>query len=124
MRVIIEVIRYGFAYRNMKLGDPDFVKNPVEQLISKNYAAQISQKIRYSRFARAIQPIIQQSKHTTHYSIVDAKGNAVSVTYTLNGQFGAQVIAGNTGFFLNDQMDDFTTLPGGANQFGLVQSDA
>ncbi len=61
---------------------------------------------------------------TTHYSIVDAAGNAVSVTYTINDDFGAKVIAGDTGFFLNDEMDDFTAKPGAANMFGLVQGKA
>jgi gamma-glutamyltranspeptidase/glutathione hydrolase len=61
---------------------------------------------------------------TTHYSIVDAEGNAVSVTYTINDDFGAKVIAGDTGFFLNDEMDDFTAKPGAANLFGLVQGKA
>jgi gamma-glutamyltranspeptidase/glutathione hydrolase len=60
---------------------------------------------------------------TTHYSIVDGQGNAVAVTYTINGFFGAKVIAGHTGFFLNDEMDDFTSKPGVPNKFGLVQKD-
>ena len=64
-----------------------------------------------------------ESDQTTHYSVVDKAGNAVSVTYTVNGGFGAQVIAGDTGFFLNDEMDDFTSKVGAPNMFGLVQGD-
>lgn len=122
-RIVIEAMRYAFNDRNAKLGDPDFVKNPVNQFISKNYADKISQQMNCYRFTKPIPPFIQEPVHTTHYSIVDNQGNAVSVTYTLNGMFGAKVIAGNTGFFLNNEMDDFTTKPGSANEFGLVQSE-
>lgn len=108
---IVEALHHSFADRNNKLGDPNFIHNPVSELISKKYAEKIRQKIN------------NEKMETTHYSIVDKNGNAVSVTYTLNGYFGAKVIAGNTGFFLNDEMDDFTAKAGVANQFGLVQSD-
>ncbi len=108
---IVEALRHSFADRNNKLGDPNFVKNPVSELTSKDYAKKIRGKIS------------NEKMETTHYSIVDQKGNAVSVTYTLNGYFGAKVIAGNTGFFLNDEMDDFSAKTGAPNQFGLVQSD-
>ncbi len=119
---ILEAMRYAYFDRNFQLGDPDFVNNPVQKLISKEYAAQIRKKI------NAVQKIPStqyteptEGVNTTHYSVMDKWGNAVSVTYTLNSYFGAKVIAGNTGFFLNDEMDDFSSKPGSKNQFGLVQ---
>ena len=124
IRTIVEAMRYGFADRNRKLGDPDFVNNPVDQLISKNYARQLSKEIQKSHFAPQHEAItFHETTDTTHYSVMDNKGNAVSVTYTLNGFFGARIIAGNTGFFLNNEMDDFATKPGEPNKFGLVQYD-
>jgi len=125
---MVEALRYAFADRNNQLGDPNFVHNPVEQLISKKYAKKIQQKIEHFHAKPSnkinADAFPAESTNTTHYSVVDKKGNAVAVTYTLNGFFGAKVIAGNTGFFLNDEMDDFAAKPGTANQFGLVQSDA
>jgi gamma-glutamyltranspeptidase/glutathione hydrolase len=124
LREIIEAMRYGFNDRNTKLGDPDFVSNPVSQLTSKEYAAQLSNMIRTSHFAPAhVESTPHEHSDTTHYSIVDSMGNAVSTTYTLNGYFGAKVIADGTGFFLNDEMDDFAAKLGAANKFGLVQFD-
>lgn len=122
-RSIVEAMRYGFRDRNI-LGDPNFIKNPVSQLISKSYARQISDEInRHSRAPNSIRiSVFKELSDTTHFSVVDKQGNAVAVTYTLNGMFGAKVMAGNTGFFLNNEMDDFAAKPGMANQFGLVQS--
>jgi gamma-glutamyltranspeptidase/glutathione hydrolase len=117
---------FAYADRNRFLGDPDFIKNPVKQLLSEDYAARIRGRIGQ----RAINPRelnfeeMPQGTHTTHYSIVDRFGNAVAVTYTINSLFGAKVIAKDTGFFLNNEMDDFTAKPGKANQFGLVQGQA
>ncbi len=124
IREIVEAMRYGFIDRNSKLGDPDFVKNPVTQLISKSYAAELSKKIQAEKrdpATESLQP--NEQMNTTHYSVIDNQGNAVSVTYTLNGYFGARVMAGDTGFFLNDEMDDFAAKPGTANKFDLVQYD-
>ena len=125
IHVMTEAMRHAFVDRNFELGDPDFVKNPIERLTSKDYAAQIREKIDPSKASNSkdVSPgtAPHEGTQTTHYSIVDAQGNAVSVTYTLNAYFGARVIAGDTGFFLNDEMDDFTTKPGVANMFGLVQ---
>lgn len=121
---ITEAMRYTFADRNNKLGDPDFVKMPIQELISKEYATQIRRRIATFKAtpSAAINVAPQQQKaETTHYSITDKFGNAVSVTYTLNGNFGSSVIAGNTGFFLNDEMDDFSAKIAGANQYGLEQ---
>ncbi len=120
-----EAMRHTFVDRNFQLGDPDFVKNPLDRLLSESYAAEIRAKIDPAKAATSkdVQPGMapHEGTETTHYSIVDAKGNAVSVTTTINALFGAKVIAGDTGFFLNDEMDDFTTKPGVANLFGLVQ---
>ena len=125
---IVEAMRNAFADRNNQLGDPLFVKNPVDKLISKEYAAIIRKRIKLYRATPSSEirsGIAQNEKqNTTHYSVVDNKGNAVSVTYTLNGSFGARVIALQTGFFLNNEMDDFATKVGSPNQFGLVQGVA
>lgn len=119
---LAEAMRFAFIDRNNKLGDPDFVNNPIQELLSLDYAAQIRQKIPANKSSEPIQtPMPKEGVNTTHYSIVDKYGNAVAVTYTINNYFGAGVIAGNTGFFLNDEMDDFATQPGKANAFGLVQ---
>jgi gamma-glutamyltranspeptidase / glutathione hydrolase len=125
---MLSAMLYAYADRNTYLGDPDFVDNPVERLLSKEYAAQVRAKISENR-AVPPEPLFpkvttNQGNHTTHYSIQDRYGNAVSVTYTINSFFGAGVIAGNTGFFLNNEMDDFTSKPGVPNNFGLVQGNA
>jgi len=124
---IIEAMRFAFADRNNNMGDPDFVNNPVTHLISKDYAAQIRRVIPDNKAIPSTSlPMNFQPQHegnnTTHYSVIDQDGNAVAVTFTINRFFGAYVIADHTGFFLNDEMDDFTAKPGVANQFGLVQS--
>lgn len=128
VRDMLESMRYGFTDRNTQLGDPNFVDNPITRLLSKEYAAKLSEKIRNSQGIphtdHAPLSVMQENMDTTHYSVIDNKGNAVAVTYTLNGFFGARIIAGNTGFFLNDEMDDFTAKAGSANKFGLVQHDA
>lgn len=122
---MVEAMRHTFVDRNFLLGDPTFVNNPLERLLSKSYAAEIRKKIDAKAASRSedVRPGTppHEGSETTHYSIVDASGNAVSVTYTINALFGAKVIAGDTGFFLNDEMDDFTINPGVANLFGLVQ---
>lgn len=122
---IVEAMRYGFNDRNNKLGDPNFVNNPVKQLLSKEYTSAISEKILNEKnIPHANVDInLHEQTDTTHYSIIDDKGNAVSVTYTLNGFYGAEVIADHTGFFLNGEMDDFAANPGKENKFNLVQSD-
>ena len=127
IHVMVEAMRHAFVDRNFELGDPDFVKNPLDRLLSKDYAAAIRAKIEPLKAGNSkdVQPGIapHEGTETTHYSIVDANGNAVAVTYTINAYFGAKVIAGDTGFFLNDEMDDFTVKPGVANLFGLVQGN-
>jgi gamma-glutamyltranspeptidase/glutathione hydrolase len=120
VRVMVEAMRYAYADRNDALGDPDFVDNPVKRLLSKQYAATIRQRIAAGK-APLQQHAREEKPETTHYSIVDGEGNAASVTYTLNGSFGAVAMAPGTGVILNDEMDDFTVKPGVPNQFGLVQ---
>lgn len=121
----IEAMRFAFADRNDQLGDPDFVNNPIQQLLSKKHITSIWQRIRPSQATPSKEIHSDkpptEGKHTTHYSIMDKWGNAASVTYTLNSLFGAKVIPDHTGIFLNDEMDDFTTKAGHPNQFGLIQ---
>jgi gamma-glutamyltranspeptidase/glutathione hydrolase len=125
LHVMAEAMRHAFVDRNFLLGDPAFVSNPLDQLLSEDYAARIRARIDLTKAAKSedVRPGTEPhgGTETTHYSVVDAQGNAVAVTYTINALFGAKVIAGDTGFFLNDEMDDFTIKPGVANLFGLVQ---
>lgn len=125
---IVEALRHAYVDRNTDLGDPAFVKNPLERLLSPGYAAAIRAKIDPERATPSsqVQPGVppHEKPETTHYSILDSQGNAVSVTYTINGLFGAGVIAPGTGFFLNDEMDDFTVKVGSPNLFGLIQGKA
>jgi gamma-glutamyltranspeptidase / glutathione hydrolase len=126
---LVEAERRAYADRNADLGDPHFVRNPVAQLLSPAYTARLRASIgpRDATPSSQIKPGVTVDVHenaeTTHYSIVDARGNAVAVTYTINDLFGSGVIAGNTGFYLNDEMDDFTSKPGTPNMFGLVQGE-
>jgi gamma-glutamyltranspeptidase/glutathione hydrolase len=125
VRVIVETMRRGYADRNNKLGDPNFVKNPIDELLSPTYAKEISDKIKYSTHLEETEKTIRvpEQTDTTHYSVYDSQGNAVSVTYTLNNFFGAGVMAPQTGFFLNNEMDDFAAKVASPNKFGLIQSD-
>ncbi|WP_305075017.1 gamma-glutamyltransferase [Propionivibrio sp.] len=127
VHLMTEAMRHAYMDRNTYLGDPAFVKNPLERLLSKDYAKAIRAKITEMATPSSEvkpgklphEPV--ESKETTHYSIVDKNGNAVSTTYTINGRFGAVVIAPGTGFFLNNEMDDFTIKQGVKNLYGLVQ---
>jgi gamma-glutamyltranspeptidase/glutathione hydrolase len=125
VHVMAEAMRHAYMDRNTYLGDPAFVSNPLGRLLSKSYAQSIRERILPDRAtpSKDVQPgtAPHEKTETTHYSIVDKDGNAVSTTYTVNGRFGAQVIAPGTGFFLNDEMDDFTSKVGEHNLFGLVQ---
>jgi gamma-glutamyltranspeptidase/glutathione hydrolase len=124
---MVEAMRRAYLDRNNRLGDPAFVSNPLSQLLSQDYAGKLRASIDPGRAtpSSALQSLIgQEGSQTTHYAVIDAMGNAVGVTYTINSYFGAKVIAGRTGFFLNDEMDDFTARPGAANMFGLVQGAA
>lgn len=124
----IEAMRHAYADRNSYLGDPDFVNNPLDRLLDKEYAANIRAAIARDRagVSADIGPGVppHEGSNTTHYSIIDKWGNAVSVTYTLNGWFGAKLTAAGTGVLLNNEMDDFTIKAGEPNQYGLVQGEA
>lgn len=124
----IEALRHAYADRNAYLGDPDFVKNPLDRLLDKAYAARIRAAIQNDKagVSKEIKPGVppHEGSNTTHYSIVDQWGNAVSVTYTLNDWFGARVTAAGTGVLLNNEMDDFTSKVGVPNLYGLVQGEA
>ncbi|QJI37687.1 MULTISPECIES: gamma-glutamyltransferase [unclassified Pseudomonas] len=124
----IEAMRHAYVDRNSYLGDPDFVQNPVDHLLDKDYAAKLRAAIdpQKAGISQDIKPGVSphEGNNTTHYSIVDKWGNAVSVTYTLNDWFGAGVMASKTGVILNDEMDDFTSKIGVPNMYGLVQGEA
>ena len=125
---LIEAMRHAYVDRNSYLGDPDFVKNPLERLLDKGYAAKIRAAIDPAKagVSKDIKPGVEphEGMNTTHYSIVDKDGNAVAVTYTLNDWFGARVTAAGTGVLLNNEMDDFTIKIGVPNMYGLVQGEA
>ncbi|MDC7701669.1 gamma-glutamyltransferase [Vogesella indigofera] len=126
---LAESMKLAYADRAEYLGDPGFVKVPVKGLTSKKYADELAQKIDPVKVlpASAIKPGKPQpyeSDQTTHYSIVDGKGNAVAVTYTLNLNFGSGIVAKGTGILLNDEMDDFSAKPGVPNAYGLIGGDA
>ena len=124
----IEAMRHAYVDRNSYLGDPDFVKNPLDRLLDKGYAASIRAAIDPAKagVSQNIKPGVapHEGSNTTHYSIVDKQGNAVAVTYTLNEWFGAKVTVPGTGVLLNNEMDDFTVKIGVPNVYGLVQGQA
>ncbi|WP_420963525.1 gamma-glutamyltransferase [Brucella sp. IR073] len=127
VHLMVEAMRHAYVDRNTALGDPDFVQNPTGKLLDEDYARQIREKI--SPFKAGVSQDLMpkgfgESTETTHYSIIDDDGNAVAVTYTLNGSYGAGVVAPGTGILLNNEMDDFTAKPGVPNLYGLVQGEA
>ncbi|MCX5515723.1 gamma-glutamyltransferase [Kaistia algarum] len=128
VHLMTEAMRHAFVDRNSAIGDPAFVKNPVERLVSKDYAAALRLTIDPYKATPSETLSGTTSPHegteTTSFSVVDKAGNAVAVTYSLNAYFGARVMAPGTGFFLNNTMDDFTSKVGAANMFGLVQGAA
>ena len=122
---LAEAERHAFADRNTYLGDPAFVHNPIGRLLSTANIARIRSEIQpdHATPSSEVKGSLgaPEGLHTTQFSILDAKGNAVSVTYSINYLFGVGMMAGDTGFFLNNTMDDFTSKPGVPNSFGLVQ---
>jgi gamma-glutamyltranspeptidase/glutathione hydrolase len=144
VHLIAEAYRRAFYDRAQFLGDPEFNDTPVLQLDDKSYAAawrasiqpqQASSSAALTRppistalasyvAAHPVKAPVKESTQTTHYSVVDAEGNAVAVTTTLNAWFGSRVTVGPLGFLLNDEMDDFSSKPGSPNMFGLIQGDA
>ncbi len=126
---LVEAMRRVYADRAEYLGDPDFVQIPLEKLLSKEYAKSLANEIDTfyatpsSKIIRSVSPPLEGS-NTTHYSVVDKWGNVVSVTTTINSYFGSMVVVDGAGFFLNNEMDDFSASPGVPNQFGLLGSEA
>ena len=116
----------AFVDRNEKLADPAFVPVPIAQLTDKTYAAKLRATIGHMRATptSTVSSAMRDGMETTHYSVVDDKGNAVATTTTLNNLYGSGVYIASAGFFLNDEMDDFAAQPGKANMFGLVQGEA
>ena len=124
-----EVMRRFFADRSQYLGDPDFVKVPTLDLLSPAYVEKRRSTIDMNRATQSVRlnaglPSGNESSETTHFSIVDAEGNAVAMTYTLNNGYGSAVTVPGLGFLLNDEMDDFTSKPGSPNLYGLIQGEA
>src|SRR5216110_978990 len=125
VHLVTEAMRRAFIDRNRWLGDPDFVDMPLDRLLSKSYAATLRSQIDPTHATPTPpQAAGGEAMHTTHYSIVDAQGNAVAVTTTLNGGFGSGVTVTGAGFLLNNEMDDFASAPGKPNMYGLVQGEA
>lgn len=129
IHLFTEAARRAYADRTEHLGDMDFYPVPVEQLISQEYA-----NIRMQDYVDSVatpsdsithgDPYAKESEQTTHYCIVDAAGNAISVTTTINSNYGSKVIVEGGGFFMNNEMDDFSAKPGVPNQFGLLGKEA
>ena len=129
IHAMAEAMRYAYADRSEHLGDPAFWEVPVEGLVSKSYADDIRARISMDTVAlsssvKAGTPGDYESEETTHYSVVDKYGNAVSNTYTLNFSFGSGLVAEGTGILLNNEMGDFSAKPGTANAYGLVGGEA
>jgi gamma-glutamyltranspeptidase/glutathione hydrolase len=123
-----EAMRRAYADRNTYVGDPDFVKVPIAGLLDPAYLAKLRASIDPERATpsdnvRPGKPAGSERMETTHYSVVDSEGNAVAVTYTLNGGFGNGITVPGLGFLLNNEMDDFATKPGSPNMYGLVQGE-
>ena len=116
----------AFVDRNSKLGDPAFVHVPLSMLTSTSYAKKVAASISRDRAdpTPSVASAIREGSQTTHYSVVDKSGNAVATTTTLNDLYGSGVYVSGAGFFLNDEMDDFTTQPGTPNMYGLIQGVA
>lgn len=121
-----EAMRRAFTDRNVYLGDPGFVRMPLDRLLSKEYAATLRGQIdpAHATPTPPFDPRLREGTSTTHYSVVDADGNAVSCTTTLNDSYGSAVAVSGGGFLLNDEMDDFATAPGQPNTYGLIQGEA
>ncbi len=127
LHVLIEAMKRAYADRARYLGDPAFSKAPLTRLLSKDYATKLRADISLDtstpvKAAAAAQP--HEGTNTTHFSVVDAQGNAVSNTYTLNFSYGVGLIAEGTGVLLNNELDDFTAAPGASNAYGLVGYEA
>jgi gamma-glutamyltranspeptidase/glutathione hydrolase len=123
LHLLIETMKRSYADRARYLGDPAFVDAPVAMLISKDYASKQRASIDRDRampWSEALPKPPREGDNTTHFSVVDAAGNAVSNTYTLNFSYGVGLVAEGTGVLLNNELDDFTAAPGASNAYGLV----
>jgi gamma-glutamyltranspeptidase/glutathione hydrolase len=125
MHLEAEAMRRAFTDRNKYLGDPDFESIPLDWLLSKAHLDSLRSTIEPNKATPTppFDPSIVEGNNTTHYSVVDADGNAVSTTTTLNFSYGSKVTVSGAGFLLNDEMDDFAAAPGKPNGFGLVQGE-
>ncbi len=125
MHLVSEIEKRVFADRAQYMGDPDFIAVPIAGLTDPDYLARRAAQVDPAKPSAlaSVQPGLEKPQ-TTHFSVIDKWGNAVSNTYTLNGWFGSGVVAEGTGVLLNDEMDDFSSKPGAPNQFGVVGGDA
>jgi len=127
VHVLAEASRRAYADRNQALADPDFVEVPLDRMTSRDYARARGADISMSAATPSQQVgpavLVSEGAETTHVSVVDAMGNAVALTTTLNSLYGSRVTVAGAGFLLNNEMDDFATRPGFPNQFGLVQGE-
>jgi len=124
LKILISAMDYAYRDRAKYLGDPDFFKVPQDLLTSKKYARDIYQLIREKKLPSRANVKILEGEETTHFSIVDKWGNAVSNTYTLNTAYGSGIIPNGTGILMNNEMDDFSSKPGHPNVYGLIGSEA
>jgi gamma-glutamyltranspeptidase/glutathione hydrolase len=128
VNVMAEAMRFAYADRSEYMGDPDFVKVPVDILTSKAYADRLRSRIRQGQATPSDQvrpgTSFKEGSNTTHYSVVDRWGNAVSITYTINDYYGSAAAVSGAGFLLNNEMDDFAIKPGVPNLYGLLGGDA
>ncbi|OYX13410.1 MAG: gamma-glutamyltransferase [Algoriphagus sp. 32-45-6] len=129
IQLLVEAERRAYADRNFYLGDPDFVQIPVDKLFDSDYLKSRMETFNWEKATKsediaAGKIEFAESMETTHYSIVDAAGNAVSVTTTLNGAYGSKLYVDELGFFMNNEMDDFSAKPGTPNMFGLIGAEA
>ncbi|QHI34945.1 Gamma-glutamyltranspeptidase [Kordia antarctica] len=129
IQLITEAERRAYADRSFFLGDPDFVEIPTETLLSESYIRERMQSFSFEKATPSSEVShgtieIVESDETTHYSIVDQFGNAISVTTTINGAYGSKLFCEELGFFLNNEMDDFSSKPGEPNMFGLIGAEA
>lgn len=129
IQIIVEAERRSYADRSLYLGDPDFINIPEDSLLNENYLKKRMSSFDFNEATKSseISPgtiVWEESEETTHYSILDAQGNAVAVTTTLNGSYGSKVFVEKGGYFLNNEMDDFSSKPGVPNMFGLIGGKA
>ncbi len=130
IHTMVEAAKYAYADRALYLGDPDYVEIPVAKLVSEEYAKAIREKISMEKTTPSSEIVADpknlpyESNETTHYSVVDAAGNAVANTYTLNFSFGVGFAAEGTGILLNNELDDFSAKPGVPNAYGLIGGEA